>query len=123
MNLGSPSTQRYIERLKTLKLRPRGVRLHKNILLEHDNAKPHTSRPATEATEKLDRILPLITPAMQSRLGATRLPPFSKMNEGVRGHLYDSIEEVDCVVSLGAGVGSLVDRAEVVDRVRWILKK
>ena len=79
MNQGSPSTQRYIATLKTLKRQLRRVRLHKNILLEHDNAKPHTSRPATEeATVKLDRISPLTTPAMQSRLGAMRLPLFPK---------------------------------------------
>jgi len=56
----------------------RRVRLHKNILLEHDNANPRTSPPATEATEKLDWISPLTTTAMQSRLGATRLHLFQK---------------------------------------------
>jgi hypothetical protein len=81
-----------------LKRRLRRVRLHQNILLEHNNAKPHTSRPATEATEKLDWISPLNTPAMQSRLAPRDFHLFPKTNEDLRGHLCDSNEDVESIL-------------------------
>jgi hypothetical protein len=97
INLGSPSTQRYIATLKTLKQRLRIVRLHKNILLEHDNAR--SLSPRDPPRRQLKSWL-CISPSyhtchtVQTWRHAT-CTFFQKMNEDLRRHLCDSNEEVE----------------------------
>jgi len=64
------------------------------MLLQPDDARPHTLQTIMEATEKLD----LTTSATQSRLCIMRFPPFS---EDAGRHLWtsvDSVEEVERTV-------------------------
>jgi hypothetical protein len=51
------SSEHYIATLKTLKQLGR-VWMHKNILLQHDNARPYTLQTTMEAGEKLDLTIP-----------------------------------------------------------------
>jgi hypothetical protein len=56
---GPPSTQNAIAALKTLKQRLRVQKHKKNILLQHDNGRPHTLQTIMETIEKLNlTILP-----------------------------------------------------------------
>ncbi|GFO17235.1 histone-lysine N-methyltransferase SETMAR [Plakobranchus ocellatus] len=46
--------ERYISTLRALKLRLRRVRRDKDSILQHDNARPHTSRQTQDALRQLD---------------------------------------------------------------------
>jgi histone-lysine N-methyltransferase SETMAR len=87
--------ERYIATVKTLTQRLRRVRKHKkNILLQHYNARPHTSRTTMEEIEKLDlTILP--HPPYSPDLAPCSFHLSPKMKKHLRGHLYDSNEEVE----------------------------
>ncbi|GFN82128.1 histone-lysine N-methyltransferase SETMAR [Plakobranchus ocellatus] len=47
-------TERYISTLRVLKLRLRRVRRDKDSILQHDNARPHTSRQTQDALRQLE---------------------------------------------------------------------
>ena len=53
------NSEHYIATLKTLKQQLRRLWKHKNILPQHDNARPHTLQTITEAVEKLDYSAPI----------------------------------------------------------------
>jgi hypothetical protein len=106
------NSEHYIDivTLKPLKQRLRWVWKHKkNILLQHDNAGPHTSRTTMEVTEKVDcAILPHL-PAIQSRVGTMQLPLFPQMKVDLRSvwlkwrggkDCHDLDEETNCGVLL-----------------------
>jgi hypothetical protein len=82
----------------TLKKQFRRVQKHKkNILLQHDNVRPHTSRTTMEATEKVGFTILLHLPY------SLDLVPWDfhfspKMKEDLRAHLYDSNEEMERTV-------------------------
>jgi hypothetical protein len=55
---GTPiNSKHYTATLRTSKERLRRVQKHKNILLQHHNARPHISQTTTEANEKLDHTI------------------------------------------------------------------
>jgi len=96
LNLGPPSTQSTTNAtLISLKQWLRRGRKHKkNILPQHDNARPHTSWTTTEATEKLPLTI-LQHPPNSPDLVPYDFHLFPKMKEDLFGHLYDSSEEVE----------------------------
>jgi hypothetical protein len=87
-----------IATLKTSKQWWRRVwKYKKNILLQHDFARPHTFWTTVEAIEKLDlTILPHLSQSPDFMLCDFHL--FPKMREDIRGHRCDSNEELERTV-------------------------
>lgn len=88
------NSERYIRTLKNLKKRLTRVRKHKrNILLQHDNARPHTAHATVEAIHNLNfTVLP--HPAYSPDLAPCDYHLFPKMKESLRGKRYDSNDDV-----------------------------
>lgn len=76
------NSENYIVTLQALKQRLRRIRRDKgNVLLQHDNARPHVSRATTEAIERLN-LTTLTHPhlsTLQSKLVALRFPTSSEI--------------------------------------------
>ncbi|GFO16383.1 histone-lysine N-methyltransferase SETMAR [Plakobranchus ocellatus] len=86
------NSDRYISTLRALKLRR--VRRDKDSILQHDNARPHTSRQTQDALRQLE-LTTLPHPAYSPDLAP---PPdyylFFQLKKYMRGHNYDNYEEV-----------------------------
>jgi hypothetical protein len=92
------NSERYIGTLKHLKQQLRSIWKHKkNILLQHDKARPHTSQATVEANEKFDlTIVP--HPPCSPHLAPSDFHILTKMKEDLCGCLYDSNEEDERIV-------------------------
>ncbi|GFO05658.1 transposase [Plakobranchus ocellatus] len=89
------NSERYISTLQALKLRLRRVRCDKDSILQHDNARPHTSRQTQDALRQLD-LTTLPHPAYSPDLAPSYyyLFPQPKNYMYLKGHHYDNDEEV-----------------------------
>jgi len=68
-----------------------------DILLQHDNTKPHTSAATTDATAHLGfTVLP--HPAYSPDLGPRDFHLLPKLKEGLRGQNFSSDEEVSVAI-------------------------
>ena len=86
----------YVETLKKLKKRFWRVRPNKDVhklLLQHDNARPHTSLQTREAITKLKwTVLP--HPAYSPDLAPSDYHLFGPLKDGIRGKKFDKDDEV-----------------------------
>ncbi|GFN93504.1 histone-lysine N-methyltransferase SETMAR [Plakobranchus ocellatus] len=79
--------------LMALKLRLRRVRRDKDSILQHDNARPHTSRQTQDALEQLE-LTTLPHPALRPDLAPSDYYLFPQLKKYLKGHHYDNDEEV-----------------------------
>ncbi|GFO12124.1 histone-lysine N-methyltransferase SETMAR [Plakobranchus ocellatus] len=87
------NSERYISTLRTLKLRLRRVRRDKDSILQHDNARPNTSRQTQDALRQLElTTLPHL--ANSSDLAPSDYYLFPQLKKYLKGHHYDNDEEV-----------------------------
>jgi histone-lysine N-methyltransferase SETMAR len=87
----------YIQTLKNLQKRLRRVRPHKNvaeILLQHDNARSHTSFKTQEAITKL-RWTVLPHPPYSPDLAPSDLHLFGALEDAIRGKSFGSDEIIE----------------------------
>ena len=92
------NSTRYIETLKRLKNRVRRVRPDtQQLVLQHDNARPHVSASTTEAVKRLN--IEVVThPPYSPDLAPCDYHMFPKLKEHLRGRQFSSDEEVkECV--------------------------
>jgi len=88
----------YVRTLSSLKARIRRVRPDmKTVHLQHDNARPHTSRQTTAHIQQLGFTV-LDHPAYSPDLAPSDYHLFPKLKEDLRGQRYQSNEEVKAVV-------------------------
>jgi histone-lysine N-methyltransferase SETMAR len=92
------NSDRYVTTLQKLRARLLRVRVGKHAVLQHDNARPHTSRQTVAALERLkfDDILP--HPSYSPDLAPCDFFLFPKLKEHLKGHRYASDEEVQAAV-------------------------
>ena len=85
------NSERYVS---TLKLRLRRVRDGKeDSILQHDNARPHTSRQTQDALRQME--LPILPhPAYSRDLAPSDYYLFPQLKKYLKGHHYDNDEEV-----------------------------
>ncbi|GFR91431.1 histone-lysine N-methyltransferase SETMAR [Elysia marginata] len=81
-----------ISTLRALKLRLRRVQCDKHSILQHDNARPHTSRQTQGALRQLE-LTTLQPPAYSRNLAPSDYYLFHQL-KNLKGHHYDSDEEV-----------------------------
>ena len=90
----------YIRTLQKLKERYRRVRPNRNpgdMLIQHDNARPHTSLPTQEAIAKFGwTVLP--HPPYSPDLAPSDFHLFGPLKDGLRGTRFEDDESVICAV-------------------------
>ena len=87
------NSERYISTLRTPKRRLRRVRGDKNSILQHDNARPHTSRQTQDALRQME-LTTLPHPAYSPDLAPSVYYLFPQLKKYLKGHHYDNDEEV-----------------------------
>ena len=87
------NSERYISTLRALKLRLRRIRRDKDSILQHDNARPHTSRQTQDALRQLE-LTTLPHPAYSPDLAPSDYYLFPQLKKYLKGHHYDNDEEV-----------------------------
>jgi histone-lysine N-methyltransferase SETMAR len=94
------NSEQYISTLKKLKARIRQARPHMNmqeVLLQQDNARPHTSRLTSEAIAKMGwGVLP--HPAYCPDLAPSDFHLFGPLKDALRGHHFQSDDDVKTAV-------------------------
>ncbi|GFO26571.1 histone-lysine N-methyltransferase SETMAR [Plakobranchus ocellatus] len=85
--------ERYISTLRSLKLSFGRLRSDKDSILQHDNARPHTSRQTQDALRKLERTT-LPHPAYSLGLAPSDYYLFRQLKKYLKVHHYDNDEEV-----------------------------
>jgi histone-lysine N-methyltransferase SETMAR len=116
------NSDRYIETLKKLKARLKRVRPHldmSKVLLQHDNARPHTSLKTREAITSLGWTT-LVHPPYSPDLAPSDYHLFGPLKEGLRGKHYANDDAVKAAVRkwlrdqpmefYEAGIQSLIKR-------------
>ncbi|GFO24201.1 transposase [Plakobranchus ocellatus] len=86
------NSERYISILRALKLRIRRVR-HEDSILQHNNARPHTSRQTQDALRQLE-LTTLLHPAYSPDLAPSDYYLFPQLKKYLKGHHYDDDKEV-----------------------------
>ncbi|GFS10158.1 histone-lysine N-methyltransferase SETMAR [Elysia marginata] len=85
----------YIGLFRTLKLRLRRVRRDKDSILQHGNARPHTSRQTQDALGQLElELTTLPHSAHRPDLAPSNYYLFPQLKKHLKGHHYDNDEEV-----------------------------
>ncbi|GFO12708.1 transposase [Plakobranchus ocellatus] len=87
------NSERYISTLRALKLKLRRIRRDKDSILQHDNARPHTSRQTQDALRQLE-LTTLPHPAYSPNLAPSGYYLFPQIKKYLKGHHYDNDEEV-----------------------------
>ncbi|GFN95465.1 transposase [Plakobranchus ocellatus] len=87
------NSERYISTLRALKLRLRRVRRDKDSILQHDNARPHTSRQTQDALRQLE-LTTLPHPAYSPELAPSDYYLFPQLKKYLKGYHYDNDEKV-----------------------------
>jgi len=91
------NSQRYIETLTALKRRIKRIGKINETLLQHDNARPHTSAATRGAIQRLDfSVLPL--PLYSPYLAPSDFHLFPKLKEHLKGQHFGCDEEVKSAV-------------------------
>ncbi|GFO12143.1 histone-lysine N-methyltransferase SETMAR [Plakobranchus ocellatus] len=85
----------YISTPPVLKLRL--IRRDKDSILQHDNARPHTSRQTQDALKQLE-LTTLPHPAYSPDLAPSDYYLFLQLKKCLKGHHYDNDEEVNADV-------------------------
>ena len=88
------NSARYVQTLKKLRARLHRVRPQKNSIIQHDNARPHTSRETTAALEKLQFRDVLPHPPYSPDLAPCDFWLFPKLKEHLKGTRFTSDQEV-----------------------------
>jgi hypothetical protein len=84
---------RYVEALKKLRRALRDKRPAKNIILQHDNARPHTAPLTSEEIQRFGwEVLP--HPPYSPDLAPSDYYLFRFVNDQMRGHRYESNEDI-----------------------------
>ena len=91
------NSEKYISTLRTLKARLRRVRSGRDSILQHDNARPHTSCQTQDALAQL-KLLALPHPAYSPDLALSDYFLFLQLKRHLKGNHYDSDEEVVAAV-------------------------
>ena len=91
------NSEKYISALRTLKARLRRVRSGRDSILQHDNARPHTSRQTQDALAQL-KLPALPHPAYSPDLALSDYFLFFQLKKHLKGNHYDSDEEVVAAV-------------------------
>jgi len=91
------NSQRYIETLAALKGRIERIGMRNETLLQHDNARPHTSATTRDAIQRLDfSVLP--HPPYSPDLAPSDFHLFPKLKEHLKGQRFSCDEEVKSAV-------------------------
>ena len=91
------NSQRYIETLTALKRRIERIGIRNDTLLQHDNARPHTSAATRDAIQRLDfSVLP--HPPYIPDLAPSDFHLFRKLKEHLKGQHFSCDEEVKSAV-------------------------
>jgi len=91
------NSQRYIETLTTLKRRIERIGINNETLLQHDNARPHTSAATRDAIQRLDfSVLP--HPPYSPSLAPSDFHLFLKLKEHLKSQRFSCDEEVKSAV-------------------------
>ncbi|GFO33567.1 transposase [Plakobranchus ocellatus] len=85
------NSERYISTPQALNLRLRRFRRDKDSILQHSNARPHTSRQTQDALLELTT---LPHPAYSPDLAPSDYYLFPQLKKYLKGHHYDNDEEV-----------------------------
>lgn len=88
------NSDRYVETMKKLRARLLRVRPGKHAVLQHDNARPHTSRQTAAALERLNFDDILAHPPYSPDLAPCDFFLFPKLKEHLKGNRYASDEDV-----------------------------
>ena len=91
------NSEKCISTLRTLKARLRRVRSGRDSILQHDNARPHTSRQTQDALAQL-KLPALPHPAYSPDLAPSDYFLFLQLKKHLKGNHYDSDEEVVAAV-------------------------
>ena len=91
------NSEKYISTLRTLKARLRRVRSGRDSILQHDNARSHTSRQTQDALAQL-KLPALPHPAYSPDLALSDYFLFLQLKKHLKGNHYDSDEEVVAAV-------------------------
>ena len=91
------NSEQYISTQRTLKARLRRVRSGRDSILQHDNARPHTSRQTPDALAQL-KLSALPHPAYSPDLAPSDYFLFLQLKEHLKGNHIDSDEEVVAAV-------------------------
>ena len=83
------NSEKFILTLGTLKARLRRVRSGRDSILQHDNARPHTSRQTQDALAQL-KLPALPHPAYRPDLAPSDYFLFLQLNKHPKGNYYDS---------------------------------
>ena len=89
--------ENYISTLKTFKVSLRRVRSGRDPILQHDNARPHTSRQTQDALAQL-KLPALPHPAYSPDLAPSDYFLFLQLKKHLKGNHYDCDEEVVAAV-------------------------
>lgn len=92
------NSDRYVDTLKSLRKRLQRIRRDKDVILHHDNARPHTSEKTKTALQllKFHHILP--HPPYSPDLAPCDFFLLPKLKEHLKGHHYACDEEVQADV-------------------------
>ena len=90
-------SEKYISTLRPLKARLRWVRSRRDSILQHDNARPHTSRQTQDALAQL-KLPALPYPAYSADLAPSDYFLFLQLKKHLKGNHYNSDEEVVAAV-------------------------
>ena len=91
------NSDQYVETLKKLRARLKRVRPNKDSILQHDNARPHTSR-QTEAALQMMEITTLPHPSYSPDIAPSDFSLFPKLKEYIKGNHYKSDDDVKFAV-------------------------
>ena len=91
------NSEKYISTLRNLKARLRRVRSGRDSILQHDNARPHTSRQTQDALAQL-KLPALPHPAYSPDLAPSDYFLFLQLKKHMKGNHYGSDEEVVAAV-------------------------
>ena len=83
--------------LKKLRARLKQVHPNKNSILQHDNARPHTSRQTEAALQVMD-FTTLPHPSYSPDLAPSDFFLFPKLKECIKGNHYESDDDVKSAV-------------------------
>ena len=87
----------YIETLTALKRGIERIGIRNEILLQHDNARPHTSAATRDAIQRLDFSV-LLHPLYSPDLAPSDFHLFPKLKEHLKGQRFSCDEEVKSAV-------------------------
>ncbi|GFO02717.1 histone-lysine N-methyltransferase SETMAR [Plakobranchus ocellatus] len=95
------NSERYISTLRALKLRLGRIRRDKDSILQHDNARPHTSLQTQDALRQLE-LTTLPHRAYSPDLAPSEYYLFPQLKKYLKGHHYDNDEELSQMFADGA---------------------